>query len=116
MRHAFRLLSLSGLVAALILASLATGHARGQAPAAGEIVLCVGTQILTVTVDENGQPVTVARACPDAILMLAAPLLPPVVVPAPQRVSSTLAVPSHDRSVPSLRAVEDRARAPPRWS
>jgi hypothetical protein len=116
MRHVFRLLSLSGLVAALILASLATGHARGQAPAAGEIVLCVGTQVLTVTVDENGQPVTVARACPDAILKLAAPLLPPVVVPTPKRLSWTLAAPAPDLSVPSHRAVEDRARAPPRWS
>jgi hypothetical protein len=116
MRHAFRLLSLSGLVAALILASLATGHARGQAPAAGEIVLCVGTQILTVTVDENGQPITVARACPDAILKLAAPLLPPVVVPAPQRVSWTLAVLPADLSAASLALVEDRARAPPRRS
>jgi hypothetical protein len=113
MRQLFRLLSLNLLVAALLLASLATGHARGQAPAAGEVVLCVGTKVVTVTVDENGQPVTVTRACPDGILKLTAPLVPPIVIPAPKNLCSTRALPRTDLSAPSRRIVEDRARAPP---
>lgn len=113
MRQLFRHLSLNLLVAALLLASLATGHARGQAPAAGEVVLCVGTQVVTVSVDENGQPVTVTRACPDGILKLAAPLTAPVVVPAPANPCWTWALPPTDLSAPSRRTVEDRARAPP---
>jgi hypothetical protein len=114
MRHAFRLLSLNLLIAALLLSAVATGHARAQAPAAGEVVLCVGTQVVTVFVDESGQPVTAVRACPDAVLNLAAPLLPPVVMPRQGLIARALPAPEDDRFVPSLRPVEDRARAPPR--
>jgi hypothetical protein len=113
MRHALRLPSLTLLVAALLLSAVATGHARGQAPATGEVVLCVGTQVVTVSVDENGQPVTVIRACPDAVLNLAAPLLPPVVVSQPGGTARTLPAPADDRSVTTVRPLEDRARAPP---
>ena len=32
--------------------SLSLGHARGQARIAGEVVLCAGERVVTVTVDE----------------------------------------------------------------
>lgn len=58
---------LSGLVLAqiLFLTSLTVAAARGQAPAVGEMVLCIGSHAVTVSVDENGQPVEYVHICSD---------------------------------------------------
>jgi hypothetical protein len=108
-----RYLALAGTAIALLVAAMGTGHARGQAPVAGQIVLCVGTQVVTVSVDENGQPTTATQACPDGILKLSVPLVAPVVVSRPlvvARADLPLSVPL---SAPSVPPMEVRARAPP---
>jgi hypothetical protein len=108
-----RHLTLTGLVLAIVLTALGVGHARGQAPVAGHIVLCVGTQIVTVSVDENGQPTTATLTCPDAIVSLSVPLVAPVVLDRPvvvARTQTTLSVPLFATSVSPM---EVRARAPP---
>jgi hypothetical protein len=110
MRH----IALVGLMLAMVLTAITVGHARGQAPVAGQMVLCVGTQIVTVSVDADGQPVTVTHACPDGIMALAGPLVPPVALVVPGAVGQSLIYPVGRLSVPSLRLIEDRARAPPR--
>lgn len=112
MRHT----TLAGLVLAMVLTALTVGHARGQAPVAGQIVLCVGTQIVTVSVDANGQPVTMTHACPDGIMALAGPLVPPVALIVPGTVARSQVHPVVSLSVPSLCLIEDRARAPPRMA
>lgn len=39
--------------------------ARGMETPAGEMVLCVGTQTVTVYYDDQGQPVSAPHYCPD---------------------------------------------------
>ncbi|MGI1660802.1 hypothetical protein ACRDNQ_01065 [Palleronia sp. KMU-117] len=114
MPNALRLFTLTGLVLGMVVTALSVGHARGQARVAGEVVLCIGTQVVTVTVDADGQPVTSVQTCPDGILKLAAPLAPPVVVARPadivcagvDRPETTLAA--------SVAVIDWKARAPPR--
>ena len=48
--------------------------ARGQTRVAGEIVLCTGYGISTVTVDANGEPTGPIHICPDMVLGLMAAL------------------------------------------
>lgn len=105
---------MAGLVLAMVLTALSVGHARGQARVAGEIVLCVGTQVVTVSVDADGQPVTATHTCPDAVMALAAPLVAPVVPVPPRAVARPVAYRATDLSAPSVDLIEDRARAPPR--
>ena len=109
----FRYLTLAGAAAVLLVAALGVGHARGQAPVAGQIVLCVGTQVVTVAVDENGQPTTETQTCPDGLLKLSVPLVAPVVVRRPVVVARAELAPSAPLSVLSLSPMEVRARAPP---
>jgi hypothetical protein len=109
MRH----ITLAGLALAMVLTALTVGHARGQARVAGQIVLCIGTQVVTVSVDANGQPVTSTHTCPDGIMALGAPLVAPVALPAPSSVARTLMHRVANLSAPSHRSIEDRARAPP---
>lgn len=117
LRHfTLRHVTLAGLALAMVLTALTVGHARGQARVAGQIVLCVGTQVVTVSVDASGQPVTTTHACPDGILALAGPLVAAVALPLPGAVARALSHRAPDLSAPSLRPIEDRARAPPRWA
>ncbi|RYG90829.1 hypothetical protein EU803_12620 [Loktanella sp. IMCC34160] len=56
---------------ALLVTTQQMAAARGQAPAVGEAVLCIGGQAVTVALDANGQPVeqgAAAHFCPDCIL------------------------------------------------
>jgi hypothetical protein len=69
-----RTLILSCLVLLLAGTSVTLGVARGQAPAVGEVAICSGMMTVTLRIDAQGNPVTVAVACPDATL--AAPDLP----------------------------------------
>ena len=56
----------------LVLVLAFTGHsmaiARGMPNAAGEIILCTNAGIVSVAVDENGQPVDKPHICPDCAL------------------------------------------------
>ncbi len=50
--------------------------ARGQAMAAGQVVLCIGGQAVSVAVDDSGKPVGPAHICPDCALGFLSLLLP----------------------------------------
>ena len=62
----------AGIVLSLMLAF--TGQsmavARGMPNAAGEIILCTSEGIVSVAVDENGQPVEKPHICPDCAMSL----------------------------------------------
>lgn len=52
---------------ALLLSSIGTGHARGHAPVAGLITLCLGGETVTAAVDAEGRPTAPAPLCPDCV-------------------------------------------------
>ncbi|MEX0338129.1 MAG: hypothetical protein AB3N11_03725 [Arenibacterium sp.] len=60
---------------ALIALLVVTGHsmaiARGHSDAiSGTLVICSGTEVVMVHLDENGEPTEVPRFCPDGVLAL----------------------------------------------
>ncbi|MCC1492083.1 hypothetical protein [Cognatishimia sp. F0-27] len=109
--------SLSAIALAMMLAvtSLQMAVAQGQPRAEGQIVICKGMTVVTISVDADGNPVETVGVCPDYALSLfmALPDMPGMLVPAPV-VGSALPLP--DAVV--LRLTPERplnARAPP-WS
>ena len=62
----------AGIVLALMLAftSRSMAAACGMLNAAGEIILCTSEGIVSVAVDENGQPVEAPHICPDCAMSL----------------------------------------------
>ena len=59
---------LSGwLVLVLLVAGQALAVARGQAPAATEVVLCTGFGTQVVHLDAEGNPVSTPGLCPDGL-------------------------------------------------
>ena len=52
----------------LLITSVITGMAHGQAPATGHMVLCSGSMTVTVYVDADGRPVHAPHICPDCVL------------------------------------------------
>jgi hypothetical protein len=111
----------SRLVAALaILATLLTagavGAARGQAMAAGEIVICANGAAVTIAVDAEGNPTGAPHWCPDCVLLLLAGLAP---APAPAAAlpaagAAAAAPPAMDRRPAAARPAAPLARGPPR--
>ena len=73
MRFARALLAIS-LALLLAATSQTMAVARGQARVAGDVVICSGYGITTISVDENGDPVGPAHICPDMVLALMAAL------------------------------------------
>jgi hypothetical protein len=67
-------------ILAVLLTAGAVGAVRGQAMAAGEIVLCAGGAAVTVPVDAEGRPTGPPHWCPDCVLSLLAGV-PPAAVP-----------------------------------
>jgi hypothetical protein len=69
-RHETLLRPLSALLLSLtlVVTAGAMGAARGQAQVAGQIVICTGQGVVTVSVDENGAPTGPAHICPDCAL------------------------------------------------
>ncbi|BBU57785.1 hypothetical protein KU6B_40500 [Mameliella alba] len=61
-----------GVLLAMVLAltGLSAAYARGQADPAGSIVICRGLTVVTVLVDDEGQPVEPPHICPDAATVL----------------------------------------------
>lgn len=100
---------------AVILAttSLTMAVARGQTRVAGEIVLCTGYGISTVTVDATGAPIGPVHICPDMALGLMAALdLASPILSRPEGV----AVAVFEANLPRPRAhavPPSRARDPP---
>lgn len=78
-----RLLGLS-LVLLLAITSQALAVARGEAPAAGYAVYCIGGSMVTVAIDADGHPVSEPHLCPDAVAGFAVLSLPQRPWAAPQ--------------------------------
>lgn len=55
------------LAVMLSLTSVTLAVARGQAPAAGQIEVCSGLGLQTITVDADGKPVGPPHVCPDGV-------------------------------------------------
>ncbi|WP_138468007.1 hypothetical protein [Poseidonocella sp. HB161398] len=72
------------LVLLMLVSGFSYGAARGQARAAGELVICAGGAAVTVRVDAEGQPVRDTHLCPDGIQGALSALLPPGALPAPR--------------------------------
>lgn len=100
---------------AVILAatSLTMAVARGQTRIAGELVLCTGYGISTVTVDANGEPTGPVHICPDMVLGLMAALdMAAPILSRPEGVAAAM----FDADLVALRAhavPPSRARDPP---
>lgn len=103
------------LVLALCVALVSVHTAIGRAEAAGasDIQFCVGAEVVTLTVNANGEPIQRHHSCPDCVLSGLA-LLAETAAPMPP-VASTLAQnqPSVTRSVTSAPVPRKSARGPP---
>ncbi|SLN48879.1 hypothetical protein ROJ8625_02396 [Roseivivax jejudonensis] len=55
------------LICVLAFTSVEAAIARGLPAPAGEVVLCRGLAVVTVTLDENGDPVRRSQLCPEAL-------------------------------------------------
>ena len=111
-----RLRPLSAILLALCLVVTAESMAlaRGQATAAGEIVICTGAGLVTVAVDAEGDPVAPAHICPDCALSLIAapPGAPAALAPAARLLPLRFAAaPAPDAAAPRHSPVS--ARDPP---
>lgn len=99
----------SVLLALLIaVTAIHVGAMRGQAKAAGSIVVCTGTGPVSIAVDAQGRPVGPAHVCPDCVMTLLAAVDAPAV--APHRVAPCRRI---SFAAPRV-AVRPRARARPR--
>lgn len=69
---------ITGWLLALVLAltSVTASVARAQAAGSTDIVICSGYGIVTVTVDENGNPTGPVHDCPFCLAAMGAALLP----------------------------------------
>jgi hypothetical protein len=70
-------------ILATVLTAGAVGAARGQAMAAGEIVICSGGAAVTIRVDSDGNPTGPAHWCPDCVITLLAGVSAPPGLPSP---------------------------------
>ncbi len=102
-----------GLSLLLAVTSVTMAVARGQTRVAGEIVICSGYGLTTISVDEFGNEVTQVQICPDMALgLLAAVAHTPLIVERPAgRVSDLILV--EPRLLHSRSFVTARARGPP---
>ncbi len=104
-----------GILFALLLAatSLTMATARGQTRIAGEIVICTGYGLSTISVDENGNPTGPIHVCPDMVLALMSALDSAQVLPErPETRADLVAQPLI--STPASRSLATaRARGPP---
>ncbi len=76
--------TISAFILSLALAltglSMAVARGQGQPEAAGQIVICTGVGITTITIGPDGAPVKAIHMCPDAMMQMVATFTPP---PAP---------------------------------
>lgn len=101
------------LVVVVALTSLTMAVARGQTRVAGEIVICTGYGMTTITVDENGQPTGPVHLCPDMVLaMMAAIDTPAPDFTRPETVTRRIETPVVTLAG-ALWAPTPRARGPP---
>lgn len=112
MRPMSRLIALF-LALTLALTSQAFALARGQAAAAGEMVICAGGGFLTITVDAEGKPTGPAHVCPDALAAFGVVSAPPVVQPVAWPVTDRVVLRVVAAVLPVTAPGHAQARAPP---
>ena len=107
--------SLLAIVLALLMAvtSVTMAVARGQTRVAGEVVICSGYGLTTISVDQFGNEVTEVQICPDMALGLLAMLahVPTTIERPAGRASDLILV--EPRLLHSRSYVAVRARGPP---
>lgn len=110
-----RIRSLLSLTLALLVAftSQQLAVARGQPMAAGTIELCVGTEVVIVPVDAEGNPTGPAHLCPDVAFAFLALTSLPLLDMARDIHISTVRYAGADQSETSLVHIEPQARGPP---
>lgn len=102
------------LALAVAVTSLTMAVARGQAMPVGEMVICSGYGVTSVSVDAEGKPVGVLHPCPKCLSALALWLAPapPGALPAPAG-ESRLAPVAPATLFASADPASPRARSPP---
>lgn len=101
---------------ALLVTTQQMAAARGQAPAVGEAVLCIGGQAVTVALDADGQPVQGGGAphfCPDCILHFTDTQYPPVAAHLTQTLRPVVFGPDCAALAGPVAALCPSARGPP---
>jgi hypothetical protein len=90
MMHMIRISCFALLIGLIGLTSQTMAVARGQAAATGQVVLCTGAGIQTISIDAEGNPTQGGHLCPDCVLYTwdFAPLTGPAV---PRLASWTMA-------------------------
>jgi hypothetical protein len=110
----FRSLVAALAILATLLTAGAVGAARGQAMAAGEIVICANGAAVTIAVDAEGNPTGAPHWCPDCVLLLLAGLAPAHAAALPAAGAAAAAPPAMDRRPAAARPAAPLARGPPR--
>ncbi|SPF79964.1 hypothetical protein [Pseudoprimorskyibacter insulae] len=101
------------LAAVVLMTSMQMAIARGTPAPAGAMVICAGQGVVTVYVDENGEPVATPYICPDCALTLFQAIAPDV--PAADRSATwvRIAFGISDIDGVSSPVAEPHARGPP---
>ncbi|KFE35945.1 hypothetical protein DW2_04930 [Thioclava atlantica] len=104
-----------GIAAAIVLAmtSMTMAVARGQARVAGEVVICTGYGVTTISVDEKGNPTGPVHLCPDMVLAMMAAIAVAPVLPEPPGGQGRSLRPSEPPVAQAQARVVPRARGPP---
>lgn len=112
-RTRFKLLI--GIVAALVLAmtSMTMAVARGQARVAGEVVICTGYGVTTISVDAEGNPTGPVHLCPDMVLAMMAAIAVAPALPTPPQGEGRRLQTVELESAQAQAFVVPRARGPP---
>lgn len=103
------------LIASFVLTGLGLAAAKGQGagPSVAQIELCVGLHVITIRLDEDGNPVTGRALCPDAgnAFLTDAGIAP--VIAAPFRTIKQIAFAQSTASMQASLPPEAQARGPP---
>lgn len=113
MRRLFRTTLALFLTATLVFTASSMAAARAAPGPAGQMVLCIGLQSVTVYVDEDGAPVTAPHICPDCVLALLAAVLPPDMAAASQYAAEISHAWPDSNPRGALWWVRPQARGPP---
>ncbi len=97
----------------LVLTSGAMAVARGQATAAGSVVLCTGAGPVAIQVDAQGQPTGPVHICPDCALSLLDAAATGPDSPSVDLAATPLDRPAPSAETPQTHAPNAQARAPP---
>jgi hypothetical protein len=100
-------------ILATVLTAGVAGAARGQAAAAGEIVICSGQGPATIYLDAEGNPTGTPHWCPDCVLTLFAAVSAPALPPVAGAACIDCAYPGHHAGLRAGLAPVPQARGPP---